>query len=411
MPASASSIERNPRQSSASHSHPPIGRSFDKLEQLARDHGGSYDSYIATDTEGKKYFWSSDGEGVLCTIPHGRYTFVYGGILAPQESRRALIAEFIADCDRKKITASFFNAGTEDVELLSTFGFNATKFGEEPIVELDNCSWQGKDYEWVRRQTNFCLRNQLEFEEVRRDELSPAEWAELMDEMDIISSHFLEGRAHASGIRNIVSRFSRSLIFGQRVFIARNVEKQRVEGFVMCNPCLGETMWAIESFRKRSDAVRGVIPFLMHQCMIVFQQEEAPLVTLSMLPLIRCETPRPGDSWILRRMITLAHNRLGAMYDSAGLFHFKTRFRPHRFEDRFICVRPRVTPGLLWAGMKSWGFHRVSVTAVLKKFWQQRGRKTDRTNLASVKSSVVTEPRKASAVTRQPETSDLKPAA
>jgi phosphatidylglycerol lysyltransferase len=374
-----------PENRCSSGNRPPVDSSFERLEQLARIYGESYDSYIATDTEGKQYFWSSDGEGVLCTIARGRYKFIFGGILAPQARRRALVAEFVAECDRTKTKPSFFNVGEKDVELLREFGFNATKFGEEPIVELANCSWRGKDYEWVRRQTNSCRRNQLEFEEVNRAEMSSTEWTELMDEMYVISNQFLNEKAHASRMRNIVSRFSHELIFGQRIFIARNREKERIEAFVMCNPCLDEKMWAIESYRKRTDAVRGVIPFLIHQCMTVFQQEDTPFVTLSMLPLIRCETPRPGDSWLLRRIISLTHNHLGAVYDSSGLYHFKTRFRPHRFEDRFICVKPRVTPGMLWAGMKTWGFHRISLSTTLKTYWRQRARKTVRNQLASPK--------------------------
>ncbi|WP_077027304.1 bifunctional lysylphosphatidylglycerol flippase/synthetase MprF [Fuerstiella marisgermanici] len=388
MPApSNSTIEASRPSQAPIHQVPPIDRSFERLEQLARVHGGSYDSYIATDTQGKEYFWSSDGQGVLCTVPKGGYVFVYGGILAPQESRRALVTEFLADCKRKRMTPSFFNAGLEDVQLLEEFGFRATKFGEEPIVELENCTWRGKDYEWVRRQTNYCLRNQLQFEEVRRDQMTGAEWNALMDEMDVISAHFLEEKPHASRMQNIVSRFCRDLMFGQRIFVARNTELQRVEAFVICNPCLDQNMWAIESYRKRRDAVRGVIPFLMHQCMTVFQQEEASYVTLSMLPLIRCETPRPGDSWVLRRMVTLAHKRFGAIYDSAGLYHFKTRFRPHRFDDRFICAYHRVTPGLLWAGMQSWGFHQVSLTTTLKKLFHQKKKKADRSQLAKPKAT------------------------
>ena len=364
---------------------PAVDQSFARIEELARRFGSSYDSYIATDVEGKQFFWASDGSGVLSTIPTGRFTFVYGGILAPPDAKRKLIAEFVADCDARRSSPSFFNAGTQDVELLREFDFAATKFGEEPIVELDKCSWKGKDYDWVRRQTNFCNRNHLVFEEVVRQDFSDADWESLMDEMDVISNHFLEEKPHAGHMKNIVSRFCRKLIFGQRIFIARNTTKQQIEAFVMCSPCLDGDMWAIESYRKRRDAVRGVIPFLMHQCMTVFQTENVPCVTLSMLPLIGCEKPNPGDSWFLRKTITFAHKHGGALYDSAGLYHFKTRFRPHRFEDRFICVRPKVSAGLLIAGMQSWGFHRFSVTTAIKKCFRQWYGKSNRKNLAKPK--------------------------
>lgn len=359
-----------------------IDHSFERIEELARRFGSSYDSYIATDVEGKSFFWASDGSGVLSTIPTGRFTFVYGGILAPPEAKRKLIAEFVKDCEARRSTPSFFNTGIEDVGLLREFNFAATKFGEEPIVELDNCSWKGKDYEWVRRQTNFCGRNNLQFEEIRKDEFSADQWEGLMDELDVISSHFLEEKPHAGHMKNIVSRFCRTLIFGQRIFIARNTDKQQIEAFVMCSPCDDGDMWAIESYRKRNDAVRGVIPFLMHQCMIVFQREGVSRVTLSMLPLIGCDKPNPGDSWLLRKTITFAQRHGSALYDSAGLYHFKTRFRPHQFNDRFICVRPRVSLGLLMAGMQSWGFHQFSVTTAVKKFFRQWTMKSNRKNMA-----------------------------
>lgn len=362
-------------------------RSFQHVEQLARTFGSSYDSYIATDTEGKEFFWSSGGDGVLCTIPQGRYVFIYGGLLCPFEKREQLVREFLEDCGRRRLTPSFFNVGRSDAELLQTFGFDATKFGEEPIVELDNCTWKGKPYEWVRRQSNFCLRHDLVMEEVVRSELSEDEWNALMDELDVISDHFLEDKPHAHRMRNCVSRFCRTLMFGQRIFVARHAQTGRIDGFVVCNPCLGGRMWAIESYRKRRDAVRGVIPFLMHQCMQKFQTEDVPFVTLSMLPLIRCDQPRAGDSWLLRKVITLVHRHGSALYDSAGLFHFKSRFRPHRFDDRFICNRHGVSPGMLIAGMKSWGFHEVSPGKALRRFLRQQWTRSSRQKMASPKAA------------------------
>ena len=382
MPASVQILPIRSVAADRQSSVPAPDRSFSRIEQLVRTYGSSYDSYIATDTAGKEFFWSSTGDGLLCTIPQGRFIFVYGGILAPAEGREHLVREFLDDSARRRLTPSFFNIGRSDAEVLRTFGFNATKFGEEPIVELDNCTWKGKPYEWVRRQTNFCRRQEMTAEEIRRDDMSADEWNVLMDELDVISDHFLEEKPHAHRMRNCVSRFCRTLLFGQRVFIARHTPSGRIDGFVVCNPCLNGRMWAIESYRKRKDAIRGVIPFLMHQCMLQFQQEDVPFVTLSMLPLIRCDQPTPGDSWLLRKVITLAHRHGSAIYDSAGLYHFKSRFRPHRFDDRFICNRRSVSPGMLIAGMKSWGFHEVSPVRALRRFLHQQWTKSSRRQLA-----------------------------
>jgi len=57
-------------------------RSFSQIEQFARTYGSSYDSYIATDTAGKEFFWSSTGDGLLCTIPQGRFVSIYGRLLS-----------------------------------------------------------------------------------------------------------------------------------------------------------------------------------------------------------------------------------------------------------------------------------------------------------------------------------------
>ena len=45
--------------------------------------------------------------------------------------------------------------------LVSLAGFQATKWGEEALVDLPDCTWSGKDYEWVRRQSNYCRRQGL----------------------------------------------------------------------------------------------------------------------------------------------------------------------------------------------------------------------------------------------------------
>ena len=70
---------------------------------------------------------------------------------------------------------------------------------------------------------------------------------------------------HAAGVRLFVEVGPRGGLTGfvsdalgdRRLFVARR--DGRIEAFIVCNPCLGGTMWAVETYRRRADATRGVV--------------------------------------------------------------------------------------------------------------------------------------------------------
>jgi phosphatidylglycerol lysyltransferase len=88
--------------------------------------------------------------------------------------------------------------------------------------------------------------------------------------------------------------------------------------------------------------------FLMHQAMRHLAEEGVDAVSLCLLPGLRAGMPRRGDSALARRGIALGSRYFNFLFDSAGLYHFKSRFRP-RYESRYICARPKVTLGSAWA--------------------------------------------------------------
>ena len=228
----------------------------------------------------------------------------------------------------------FYNIDPEQLAHFRAAGFQATKWGEEPVLDLLDVTWKGSQYEWVRRQNNYALRHGLEFRECRHDLLSADEWERIAREVEEISLGTKAERPQAGDIGFLNGRFDAAHMGRRRLFLAHNTKRSRIEGFLLCNPCLGGTEWALELYRDHSDAVRGTIPFLMYRALRQFQQEGVKRASLCVVAASRCDRKLPGDSAIIRRALSVSRH-FGFIFDVAGMYHFKSRFRP-RFEDRFL---------------------------------------------------------------------------
>ena len=124
-----------------------------------------------------------------------------------------------------------------------------------------------------------------------------------------------------------------------------------------------------ELYRDRPDAVRGTIPFLMHQTLQLFQQEQIePRVAVSGPGECAAKEPLPGDSAIIRKAMVLSQY-FSFIFDVAGLYHFKSRFRP-RFEDRFICAYPAVTLGAAFSFIGLCGALRLNSVKLVRRLWR-----------------------------------------
>ena len=347
---------------------------MERLEEFAFRYGRSYDAYLVTEP-GWEYFWSSGRRGVVALARKGKYLFSSGGLLAPESHHEDLLSELVERVAARREVLTFFNITEDQLPLLRRFGFQATKWGEEAIVDLPGCTWAGKPYEWLRRQSSFCLRHDLAVFECRRQAMSSAQWRSLLGELSHVSGLFLKSKPQAGEMRFLQGRFDLDQMGRKRVFVARaDGGTGRIEGFVACNPYGNGQTWVMETFRHRPDAVRGTTAFLMHQVMRQLQDEGVRHVSLCLLPGLRCRDPLPGDSALARWGLVLGTQRFNLVVDSVGAYHFKSRFRP-RFENRYLCVRPRMTLGVGLAftrllGVLKLDFARLGKLAVQR--WQKR---------------------------------------
>ncbi|HTI50927.1 MAG TPA: DUF2156 domain-containing protein [Planctomycetaceae bacterium] len=336
----------------------PVGLA-ESLEQFVFEHAQYFDSYLATEP-GRQLFWSQDRRGLISYTTRGRYVLVGGGLIAPEEHKDALLGEFQAHTSKHGLRVAFHNIGDGDLPLFRKHGFQVTKWGEEPVVDLEGCTWSGKAFEWVRRQTNFCLRHGVTAFEVRPEELEPEHWSRTFAEILEVAKESLSHKPQADEMKFFEGRIDNHPLGRRRLFVARSGHGAgRMEGFVVCNPMVGGRRWATELYRHRTDSVRGTVAFLFHHLMQQMQSEGVDQVGLCLDPGLRIETPLAGDSFLVRRGLQLAEQFLGPVFDVAGLRHFKGRFRP-QFESRYVCASPNITIGSLVAFVRVFGIFNLS---------------------------------------------------
>lgn len=346
-------------------------------------HGEYFDSYLATEP-GREEFWSSAGEGLISYTRRGRYVLVGGGLIAPDDHKPQLLQEFNEFLREKKLRSAFHNIGDHELPLFREHGYQVTKWGEEPVVDLGNITWGGKAYEWVRRQTNYCRRHGLQAFEVPHNELTPEQWSRTLEEMLEVGAESLADKPQNREMQFFEGRIGDHEVGLRRVFIVRSEEGLgRIEGFMVCTPMRGGTMWATELYRRRADAVRGTMAFLFHHVIQQFQDEGIQRVGLCLDPALRCGTKLPGDSAMVRLGMTWGEAWLGCVFDVAGLRHFKSRFRP-RYENRYVCVQPRVTIGSLLAWARVCGLFDVNPWKVVKISAGRLRKYASRSTLAEV---------------------------
>ena len=161
---------------------PKVSDRWSHIEEQAFEHGQAYDSYFATE-EGWKRFRARGLDGLISYRRMGKYVKAIGGLLASDDEKPRLLREYTRLSDSFGLLTSFYNVVEEDVELFREHGYQITKWGEEPFVDLQECTWSGKPYEWVRRQTNYCRRAGITIVEHRREEMDAESWHGLLHQL------------------------------------------------------------------------------------------------------------------------------------------------------------------------------------------------------------------------------------
>ncbi|MBS0265483.1 MAG: DUF2156 domain-containing protein [Planctomycetes bacterium] len=313
------------------------------LERLAYKFGESPESYLAIEPE-RFCLVVPDFSAAISVIPAGRCLHCSGGLLAPVSVRRAMVRCLSEYARQTQRLIACYSVGEADRPFFEEAGWEVSKFGEDPTIRLGDLDWKGKSFEWVRRQANYCRRKGLVVREIDHRALAPEAWHTLKSELAEIHTSDLRNRIYSREMNLLTGKFQPDNLESRRLFIAENPQLGRIAAFIIANPMQGGKSWALESFRRRHEAIRGSIPFLMKSIIDALQEEKVESASLSLLIWKDCRRFRGNRmSRLLSRCLIMGYEIGNLLYHTKGLTHFKTRFRPE-LKACYLCVTPQTTP-------------------------------------------------------------------
>jgi phosphatidylglycerol lysyltransferase len=254
-----------------------------------------------------------------------------------------------------------------DLPLFQEFGMQVTKWGEDALLDLRDWDCRGKKFEWLRRQRNYCTRQEILCSEWEHKLSSVDEVMATRDELIQITKDSLSLKPQRQEMQFFQGNIDLDNLGRKRIFTARSARGMgRIEAFVVANPFQSGKGWAFEIYRYRQDSVRGALPHLKVAVIEAIKAEGAEQVSLCLIPGLNCSSSSSAEKTHSKRFISWAAGNLNSIYDCAGLAHYKTRFRP-RLESRYICTFPKVSAASFLTTVHLSGLLRLSPTKVTKR--------------------------------------------
>jgi phosphatidylglycerol lysyltransferase len=229
-----------------------------------------------------------------------------------------LVWTFIERCDGMAVSPVFYEVTPEHLPLYIDLGLTLSKLGEEARVPLEDFSLEGPARADVRHSHRRAQRDGAQFELV-----PPAAVGLLIPALERVSSEWLAARNTAE------KRFSLGF------FQARYLEHfpcavVRREGAIVAFANLwrarGGTELAVDLMRYSEAAPKGVIEFMLAECMLWGRAQGARWFSLGMAPLAGLEEHALAPAW--HKVGRLVQRYGETFYPFEGVRKFKEKFLP-----------------------------------------------------------------------------------
>jgi phosphatidylglycerol lysyltransferase len=265
----------------------------------------------------KNLLFNADRTACIMFQSSGNSWVAMGDPIGPAELGEALAWQFLEECDGMAVSPVFYQVTPQRLPLYIDLGLNLSKLGEEARVPLTAFSLEGASRADLRQAHRRALRDGATFEMIARADV-PA----ILRELRAVSDAWLTDKNTAE------KRFS--LGFFEEGYVAHfDVGVVRHNGAVVAFANLwrgGAAELSVDLMRYTSAAPKGVMDFMLIECMLWGKSQGFQWFSLGMAPLSGLEEHALAPAWHkLGRMV----QRYGEnFYNFEGLRKYKEKFDP-----------------------------------------------------------------------------------
>ncbi len=229
-----------------------------------------------------------------------------------------LVWEFIERCDGMAVSPVFYEVTPEHLPLYIDLGLTLSKLGEEARVPLEDFSLEGPSRADIRHSHRRAQRDGAVFEL-----LAPAAVGPLIPALERVSAEWLAARNTAE------KRFSLGFFEGRYLehFPCALVRREgAIVAFANLWRARGGAELAVDLMRYSEGAPKGVIEFMLAECMLWGRSQGARWFSLGMAPLAGLEEHALAPAW--HKVGRLVQRYGETFYPFEGVRKFKEKFLP-----------------------------------------------------------------------------------
>jgi phosphatidylglycerol lysyltransferase len=265
----------------------------------------------------KNLLFNKDRTACIMFQSSGGSWVAMGDPIGPAALGESLAWEFLENCDGMAVSPVFYQVTPQCLPLYIDLGLNLSKLGEEARVLLDTFSLSGAPRAELRHAHRRAARDGAIFEMVARSGVGS-----ILPELRAVSDAWLKEKNTAE------KRFSLGY-FDERYIANFDVGVVRNAGAIVAFANIwhgGRVELSVDLMRYNGAAPKGVVDFMLIECMLWGKAQAFKWFNLGMAPLSGLEEHALAPAWHkLGRMV----QRYGeSFYNFGGLRKYKEKFDP-----------------------------------------------------------------------------------
>lgn len=320
-----------------------VGPSEAKVRERLRIGGGSHLAFMATWPGNRLWQDPVSGAVVAYRAVGGIALTLSSPFGAPRANMLSVVTRFHQFADAHGLQAIWYSVDAEDFsEVVEALGWQSVEVAQESVVNVQEWKTVGKKWQDVRSAISRAGREGVSAKWTTWSELTVGAYAQIVElSQDWVSDHPLPEMGFTLGG---LDQLRDSDV---RLMVATDSEG-RVEGVLSWLPTWRDGTvvgWTLDFMRRRSDAMPGLMEFLIAQSATLMKDEGIEFMSLSGAPLAGTGTTRTAgtgtgadgtsstaandsDSGALGDLLTFLSKTLEPVYGFQSLHRFKQKFQP-----------------------------------------------------------------------------------